>query len=470
MKRLKPLCIALTAPFALALAALVLPAATHSQTQGPQNFVDADNGDGISRTITTYRTFDLNNPFFQPLGTNGRTCATCHPTNQGMIITPDYATQVFQATQGLDPLFMPVDGANSPAADMSTLAARQANCSMLLTKGLFRIGLALPANAEFTLQSVDDPYGYSSAGDLSCFRRPLPATNLRFLASVMWDGRELKANYSIIDALKSQAHDAIMGHLQAATPPTAAQIAQIVDFETHLYTSQIYDNLAGDLNENGIAAGPENLTNLTFFSGINDAFGLVRNRQPFDPEVFDLYENWLPRQSGNHNPNPPHSRPMPTAAQQSVARGEQLFNARQFVISGVAGLNDVTGKPRITGTCSSCHSAPGVGSNALPLLLNTGVADGSRRAADMPLYTLRSKRTGATMQTTDPGAALTSGKWADIGKFKVPSLRGLETQSPYMHNGFSGELLDVLNFYDTRFSIGLSAQEKADLKAFLVTL
>ena len=153
-----------------------------------------------------------------------------------------------------------------------------------------------------------------------------------------------------------------------------------------------------------------------------------------------------------------------------MARGEQLFNKRQFVIRGVAGLNDLTGKPAIKGTCSSCHSAPDVGSNALPLLLNTGIADGARRTADMPLYTLRNKQTGATVQTTDPGAALTTGKWADIGKFKVPSLRGLETQSPYMHNGFSGELLDILDFYDTRFQIGLSAQEKADLRAFLVTL
>ena len=111
-----------------------------------------------------------------------------------------------------------------------------------------------------------------------------------------------------------------------------------------------------------------------------------------------------------------------------------------------------------------------MGSNALPLLLNTGIADGSLRTADMPLYTLRNKKTGKTVQTTDPGAAMTTGKWADIGKFKVPSLRGLETQSPYMHNGFSGDLLDILDFYDSRFNIGLSDEEKADLHAFLVTL
>lgn len=133
-------------------------------------------------------------------------------------------------------------------------------------------------------------------------------------------------------------------------------------------------------------------------------------------------------------------------------------------------MNDVTGRASIRGTCSSCHSAPSIGSNALPLLLNTGVADGKLRTPDMPLYTLRNKKTGATLQTTDPGAAMTTGKWADIGKFKVPSLRGLETQSPYMHNGVSGDLLDILDFYDNRFQIGLSEQEKEDLALFLTTL
>ena len=466
MTFLRPLHFALIGSFALAGAALMAPAPTQSQTPGPPNFIDAINGDGVSRTVTTDASFDQTNAFFKPLGTNGRTCATCHPTGQGMIITPDYASQVFTATQGLDPLFTAVDGANSPTADMSSVASRLTNCSMLLTKGLFRIGMPIPADAEFTLQAVDDPYEYANANDLSCFRRPLPATNLRFLASVMWDGRELKSGYSITDALKSQAKDAIMGHLQAAKAPTDAQIAQIVAFETHLYTTQITDDIAGDLQTRHNENGPNSLVNQSYFFGINDAFGLVRNRQPFDANVFSFYDDWLP--SDHHGP--PHNPTAQQAAQQSIARGEQLFTGRQFVISGVAGLNDVTGKKQIKGTCSSCHSAPNVGSNALPLLLNTGIADAAFRTPDMPLYTLRNKKTGATLQTTDPGAAMTSGKWADIGKFKVPSLRGLETQSPYMHNGFSGELLDVINRYNTRFNISLSEQDKADLKAFLTTL
>jgi cytochrome c peroxidase len=457
------------ASMALMAAAVALPTATHSQNRGtPPNVVDSPNGEGISRTLTTYPKFDTNNPFFQPLGINGRTCATCHPVGQGMVITPDYVARVFTASQGLDPLFAPVDGANAPNADMSTPAARQANCSMLLTKGLIRVERPIPVDAEFTLLTVDDPYHYANANAISCFRRPLPATNLRFLASVMWDGRELAGKDSIQDALASQVRDAVLGHMEALTPPTQTQVAQILDFETHLYTSQIYDNTAGRLNGPGVSAGPANLIQTPFFAGINDAFDLAQNRQPFDPDVFDIFADWLLDPS--HSSGPPQSSGPPTAAQQAVARGEKLFNRRQFVIRGVAGLNDLIGKAAFKGACSSCHSAPNVGSNALPLLMNTGIADGERRTSDLPLYTLRNKKTGATVQTTDPGAALTSGKWADIGKFKVPSLRGLETQSPYMHNGFSGDLLDIINFYDTRFQIGFTAQEKADLRAFLVTL
>ncbi len=181
----RPLSLALLGPVALAGAALTFSAPTLSQTPTGVNFVDAPNGLGVSRTLTTDAAFDTASPFFQTLGTNGRTCATCHPVSQGMTITPDYAFQVFQTTQGLDPLFASVDGRNAPNVDMSTLQARQANCSMLLTKGLIRIGMPIPADAEFTLDAVDDPYEYASARELSCFRRPLPSTNLRFLASVM---------------------------------------------------------------------------------------------------------------------------------------------------------------------------------------------------------------------------------------------------------------------------------------------
>jgi cytochrome c peroxidase len=65
---------------------------------------------------------------------------------------------------------------------------------------------------------------------------------------------------------------------------------------------------------------------------------------------------------------------------------------------------------------------------------------------------------------------MVSGRWADIGKFKGPILRGLAARAPYFHNGSAATLLDAVNFYDDRFNLNLTPQQKADLVAFLRTL
>jgi cytochrome c peroxidase len=152
----------------------------------------------------------------------------------------------------------------------------------------------------------------------------------------------------------------------------------------------------------------------------------------------------------------------------SVARGQNIFNTRSFQIIGVPGLNDVLNQPIITGTCSTCHDTPGIGAHSIDLLLNTGVA--AIRSAVMPTYTLRNLTTGATVTTNDPGLALTTGKWADIGKFKVPVLRGLAGRAPFFHDGSAGNITSVVNFYNQRFLIGLSQQDVTDLVNFLATL
>jgi cytochrome c peroxidase len=82
----------------------------------------------------------------------------------------------------------------------------------------------------------------------------------------------------------------------------------------------------------------------------------------------------------------------------------------------------------------------------------------------------RRGRCGATLQTTDPGRALISGKWNDVARFKGPILRALATRAPYFHNGSAKDLNEAVDFYDVRFGIGLTPAEKADLVAFLRTL
>ena len=102
--------------------------------------------------------------------------------------------------------------------------------------------------------------------------------------------------------------------------------------------------------------------------------------------------------------------------------------------------------------------------------LDIGIADESRRTPDMPLYTLKNKTTNEIIKTTDPGRALITGKWKDIGRFKGPILRSVASRPPYFHDGSAEDLPAVIEFYNNRFSIGLTEDEKADLVAFLAAL
>src|ERR1700738_2645191 len=99
------------------------------------------------------------NAFFQDLGTNGRRCVTCHQASDAWSVTPPHIRQRFEATHGTDPIFRPVDGANCPTADVATVEQRREAYSLLLTKGLIRIGIAVPANADYQVTSVYNRYG-----------------------------------------------------------------------------------------------------------------------------------------------------------------------------------------------------------------------------------------------------------------------------------------------------------------------
>src|SRR6266550_964502 len=161
------------------------------------------NPTGLAATYSATGKIPLDGPFFQNLGSNGRSCGSCHQPGDGWTVIPSHLRERFEASGGTDPIFRTNDGSNSPLADVSTIDARRNAYSMLLSKGLIRVGIAVPANAEFELIAVDDPYGHASASDLSLFRRPLPTTNLRFLSTLMWDGRE-----TLLDAASK---DCILG-------------------------------------------------------------------------------------------------------------------------------------------------------------------------------------------------------------------------------------------------------------------
>jgi len=120
-----------------------------------------------------------------------------------------------------------------------------------------------------------------------------------------------------------------------------------------------------------------------------------------------------------------------------------------------------------------------VGNHSVKAPLDIGVADAGVKTppvldvSGLPVFTLTCTQgplTGRTYMVTDPGRAMISGKCKDIGRFKGPILRGLASRAPYFHNGTAATLMDVLNFYDQRFGIGFTEQQKTDLVNFLNTL
>jgi len=437
------------------------------------------NPSGAAATFSTAGKVDLTGPFFQNLGTNGRACVSCHQPATGWTITPHNVQARFDATGGTDPVFRPNDGSNSPDADVSTLEARRAAYSMLLSKALIRVGIGIPANAEFVLDAVDDPYGHASATDLSLFRRPLPSTNLKFLSTLMWDGRETFKDPSSQDCvlgtsncfasmhfdLADQSNAATTGHAQAAHPLTSAQREAIVAFEMTLFTAQVFDVDAGELAARQALGGPRYLSQQGFYFGINDVVsGDYRTGALFNPTVFKLYDAWNTLDRSGVDTGVAEAR-------RAVARGETLFNSKPIRITGVKGLNDDLSVPLLQGTCTTCHDTPHAGNHSIPAPLDIGLTDASRRTPDLPLYTLRHTLPPfETIQTTDPGRAMITGKWKDIGRFKGPILRAVATRAPYFHNGSAADLEAVIDFYDQRFGIGLTGDEKADLVAFLSSL
>ena len=462
--------------------------------------------------------------FFQPLGTNGRTCFTCHQPQNNWSITPATVLVTYATTSGKDPLFAPVDGADCPTtgaanskAGLKFIAVR----SQLFGHGNFRISLPQPASHDWASVSVvSDPTGCEKNATygipsnlLSFYRRPLPATNVIYTTpgvtgpnpNIMWDTRE--------PSLASQFNDATLTHAQAATSPTPTQIAQGVAFQSGSFTAQTSDFVAGDLtgaDGSGALGGPANLlaysmslpyvpfavfgggicgVNLSPCPGSLMPSAVV----PGDFDGTNIYTSF----GDATGPNA-----IAAAKRQSIARGEAIFNSRTFSITGVAGLNDVPGFGNggpVVGTCGRCHNNANVGNDAFDDPKHLGIADNSYTNAvqspngtttlpllpDQPVFAFLcpvgsipyfSNPVTANGQsydeyvTSDPGVGWISGKCADLGKFKVSSLRGIGARPPFFHGGQAATMRDVVVFYNNRFNIGLNNQDIADLVNYMNSL
>ena len=409
------------------VAASALLALTAGCTPEAENDGATSAGDPLSVQI------ELTNPFFEPLGANGRACANCHQADQGWTITPRYVQAKFDASEGTDVLFKPHDAATSPKADVSTVEARREAYKLILSRAVVRIGIPMPneLTREFDLEAVDDPYGWASATQLSLYRRPLPTANLMFAKTINWDGRSTFADKTIFEDLEEQANRANKGHGQATTDLPLETRRSIAMFEWLTFAARRNAPVAGPLDADGALGGVWNMLLRSFPLG-------------------ETFASWSTTADESERDR----------ARASIARGGKIF-----------------AEPRLRrgdGTftsCASCHDQNNIGGSTRTLaMFDIGTSDESRRTADVPLYTFKNRTTGETRRVTDPGRALISGKWAELGRFKAPMLRDLAARPPYFHDGSARSLEDVVVHYQQRFNADLAASERDDLVAFLNAL
>jgi cytochrome c peroxidase len=163
-------CLGGYARFALAASIVIIGIAATSRVRAggeheppdrlPNNFPHF-NQSGFATTVVPGRFVDLSGAFFTPQGTNGRSCATCHVADDAWSITPAMIGKLFAATNGTHPIFNPLD-ADNPDDDLSSVDARRAGYSMMLTRGVFRRGGAPRAEREWDVVAVDDPHGFAN--------------------------------------------------------------------------------------------------------------------------------------------------------------------------------------------------------------------------------------------------------------------------------------------------------------------
>jgi hypothetical protein len=504
----------------LAVAALLgaLPAAGQAQrdwwspgetrTLPAENFYPNDYGAlGILNTSGPIEA--KGHPFFEPLGTNGRACVTCHQPADGMALSLESIRARWEATGGRDPLFAAIDGRNCPNLPAGDEAAH----SLILHRGLIRVFLPWPPRRpdgtviepEFTIEVVRDPagcntdpeYGLESANPMvSVYRRPRVAANLKYVIAADFGvgpfsvkdsqpsardpetGRLVNMNM-MADAreptLKTQAVSAALGHLQTKEPPDEAQLARIIEFETQIYSAEAIHNGAGNLAEPG---GPPALGPHALADGRTATLG-----NNITNYIFPMGDVWrsLPR-TGNV------AQDEQNAFRESVARGHDVFFFRTFWIRDAMHINSVgLGNP-IKRTCSTCHGmhmtgmdvANGwmdVGTTNLPWANEKPVSPWADDEPEMPLFKLTCNRAhaphpflGREIFTQDPGRALITGKCNDIGSIVMQQFRGLAARAPYFSNGSAQNLRELVDFYDRRFNIRYTEQEKQDLVNFLSTL
>lgn len=377
------------------------------------------NEHGLAASFSTQGYIDPENAYFTPQGNNGRACIDCHAQESGWTMSAKVAQRAFRQSDGLAPIFNALDADRRGADPVSTEDERRHAYSMLL-QGKFSRNQTPLATAEYSVTAAADPFGIGSTSRFWFFRRSMPTANFRNHI-VSWDGANTVGT-DLHQGLARQARGNITGAQEGTPPANEVIVEEIVQFEKSLSHAQAVSFTAGRLDVAGAHGGPENLST-----------------QPLVNGRFDLYDAWI----GSHNPK-----------RAQIARGQELFN-----------------NPRPNGgSCRGCHNAANDGQNVAGTFFNIGASKPEFAKPDMALYTLQHKTTGEVKVTSDGGRGWRTGLWADLEKFKTPSLRGVSARGEYFHNGIASSLEEVVDFYETSLGFQFTKQESKDLVAFLAAL
>jgi cytochrome c peroxidase len=174
------------------------------------------------------------------------------------------------------------------------------------------------------------------------------------------------------------------------------------------------------------------------------------------------------------------------AFRDALARGDEAGVAR-YPAAAQRGLRLFVGEAR----CGTCHAGPRFTNGefadiGLPFFLPGGGVDPGRHGGLRALQASPYNRLGRFADDGGAGAVATRHvqiTHRNFGEFRVPTLRGLVHTAPYMHDGRLATLDDVLRHYDRIDEerlhadgerilrpLGLTDAERADLRAFLLSL
>ena len=343
----------------------------------------------------------------------------------------------------------------------------------------------------------DRRYGiWSDKPSISVFRRPRTAANLKFATSYGFpfdpkdglplvldreSGQPTSGNLLADDrerSLLGQARDALRTHADVTGAFDTMQLQRIIAFEAQVYTAVSYHQRAGSTDSAGAQGGPDALSKAPA--------GKLQSTK--SNPIWGEFTAWAAvAPTAGAAGTPPAADTTDTDAgidpqrefRESIARGATIFAGKQFLVSDTTGITDTGFGNPVRNSCAFCHNMLHAGMDVAPGQVDLGTTNlpHANPLPELPLFRLSCHRgarahphLGRVVYTHDPGYALTTGKCIDIGKITAQSLRGIAARAPYFVNGSAQTLKDVIDFYDKRYEIKLSDQEKRDLEHLLELL